>query len=123
MKGDDIADRLLDLGVACLRLAGELERTPTGKHVARQLSRSATSGGANYGEARSAESASDFIHKTAIAAKEVGETVYWLKLAQRAGLVDTTDSARWADEAGQLVRILAASIRTTKCRSATRSGP
>ena len=53
MKGNDIAHRLLDLAVACLRLAATLEDTAVGKHIARQLIRSSTSGGANYEEARS----------------------------------------------------------------------
>lgn len=46
MKGDNIADRLLDLAVACLRLAAEIETSTVGKHIARQVTRSSTSGGA-----------------------------------------------------------------------------
>ena len=117
MKGDDIANRLLDLAVACLRLAAELETTAIGKHVARQLIRCSTSGGANYEEARSAESSGDFVHKIAIAAKEVGETVYWLRVAQRAGLQGTKDLACWTDEGRQLVRVLAACARTARGRA------
>lgn len=114
MKGDDIATRLLDLAVASLRLAAQIETHPVGKHVARQLIRSSTSGGANYEEARSAESSPDFVHKVAIAGKEVSETVYWLRLASRAGLAATQELGRWIDEGQQLVRILAASARTAR---------
>ena len=114
MKGDDIANRLLDLAVACLRLAAELDATPASKHVARQLIRCSTSGGANYEEARAAESSADFAHKVAIAAKEVGETVYWLKIAGRAGLAPTGELACWTDEGRQLIRILVASVRTAR---------
>lgn len=117
MKGDDIANRLLDLAVACLRLAAELNDTPASKHIARQLIRCSTSGGANYEEARAAESSADFVHKVAIAAKEVGETVYWLKIAGRAGLSPTGELACWADEGRQLIRILAASVRTARGRA------
>lgn len=117
MKGDDIAARLLDLGVACLRLATALETTTIGKHVARQLIRSSTSGGANYEEARSAESPADFAHKAAVAAKEVGETAYWLKLTQRAQLATPEELDPWVQEAGELVRILAASARTARGRA------
>ena len=74
MKGDDIANRLLDLAIASLQLATRLEGTPAGKHIARQLIGCSTSTGANYEEARSAESPADFAHKVGIAAKEVGET-------------------------------------------------
>jgi four helix bundle protein len=117
MKGDDIASRLLDLAVACLRLAAEIETNVIGKHIARQLIRSSTSGGANYEEARSAASSADFAHKVAIAGKEVGETVYWLRLATRAGLSSTNALTPWMDEGLQLVRILAASARTAKGRA------
>jgi four helix bundle protein len=40
------------------------------KHVARQLWRAVTSGGANYEEARGAESRADFVHKVRLATKE-----------------------------------------------------
>src|SRR4051794_29381405 len=114
MKGDDIADRLLDLAVACLRVANDIETNAIGKHISRQVTRSATSGGANYEEARAAESAADFVHKIGVAAKEVSETVYWLRLAKRAGLAASLDLGRWIDEGVQLLRVLGASVRTAK---------
>jgi four helix bundle protein len=121
MKGDDIADRLLNLGVACIRLAAELEGSAVGQHIGRQLTRCATSGGANYEEARSAESPADFVHKVAVSAKEVGETVYWLLLTERARLSGEYDVARWIDEGRHLVRILAASARTARTRNSHES--
>jgi len=48
--------------------------------LSRQLLRSGTSIGANAMEAQNAESKADFIHKIKIAAKEAGETQYWLML-------------------------------------------
>lgn len=121
MKGDDIASRLLDLAVASLRLATELEKSAVGRHIARQLTRSSTSGGANYEEARSAESPADFAHKVAIAAKEVSETVYWLKVVDRASLSTVQDLVHWMTEGRQLVAILTASARTAKARVNPRS--
>ena len=52
--------------------------------LARQLLRSGTSIGANAMEAQNAESKADFIHKMKIAAKEAGETQYWLMLCDYA---------------------------------------
>jgi four helix bundle protein len=120
MIGDDIAERLLNFAVGCLHVVVELEKTVIGKQVARQLSRCSTSGGANYGEARSAESAADFAHKVAIAGKEVGESVYWLKIAHRAQLVATPEVTRWIQEGEELVRILGASARTARTRELAR---
>ena len=84
MKGEDIARRLLRFAVHVLRLVRELQRDSIGRHVARQLLRSSTAGGANYEEARSAESRADFAHKVGIAAKEVRQSRYWLRLSAEA---------------------------------------
>jgi four helix bundle protein len=50
--------------------------------IAHQLLKSGTSIGANAMEAQNAESKADFIHKIKIAAKEAGETQYWLSLCE-----------------------------------------
>jgi four helix bundle protein len=74
-KGADIAERLLELAVNVLQVARTLPRDVAGRHIASQVVRSSTSGGANYEEARGAESRADFIHKLGIAAKELRETI------------------------------------------------
>ena len=56
MKGDELADRLLDF--------------------AAQVVKAGTSVGAHYEEARGAESKADFAHKLGIALKECRETRY-----------------------------------------------
>ncbi len=50
--------------------------------ISNQLIRSACSVGANVKEAQNAESKPDFIHKMKIAAKEAGESEYWLLLCK-----------------------------------------
>jgi four helix bundle protein len=76
--GSDIAERLLNLAAGALRVSAELPSHPSGRHVALQLARAGTGSGANYEEARAAESRSDFIHKVGIDCKAVRETAYWL---------------------------------------------
>jgi four helix bundle protein len=115
--GDDIADRLLELGLAALRLASSLPRNPATRHVALQLVRSATGAGSNYEEARAAESRADFIHKLGIAAKEVRESRYWIALVERSRWLKT-DIGPLAEEARALGAILAASIRTARATRA-----
>ena len=113
--GSDIAARLLDFAVAVARAAATLPRDAAGRHVALQLVRSATGGGANYEEARAAESREDFVHKIGVAAKEVRESLYWLRFVQRSGWtsVDLDGAIR---EAGELAAILCASARTARAR-------
>ena len=114
-KGDDIADRLLALAAFVLRLLPRLETKREARNLARQLERCATSGGANYEEARGAESTADFIHKLRVALKEVRETRYWLKLALKANLVhDPPSVEQTIRETDALIAILIASCRTAR---------
>jgi four helix bundle protein len=117
MKGDNIADRLLDFSVRVVHLVGQLPQTPVGKHVARQLIRSGTAGGANYEEARGAESRADFAHKVSLALKEVRESIYWLRLIQRARLVRSAQLPDVVREGKELAAILRSSANTAKRRA------
>ncbi len=92
--GSSISDRLMSFAVAVVELAPKLPRSPLGRHVGAQVVRSGTSAGANYEEARAAESRADFVHKVKVAAKEMRETIFWLKLAHRAKLVPSSFFAR-----------------------------
>jgi four helix bundle protein len=115
--GDDIANRLLEFANAALQIVGTLPRNPTGKHIAGQLIRSCSSGGANYEEARSAESRTDFAHKVLVAAKEVRESCFWLRLVRRGQLSRYPDFDRVLAEGNELIAILTASARTARSRA------
>jgi len=78
----DLQDRLVDYSVRIIKVVEALPDTKAGKHVGSQILRSGTSPAPNYGEAQSAESRSDFIHKLKIALKELRETEIWLKAAE-----------------------------------------
>lgn len=122
MKGENIATRLLVFGAGVVRLCRRLPDDASAKHIARQLVRAATGGGANYEEARGAESRADFIHKVGIANKELREALYWLRLTEEAAVVTDSDLAALIREANELVAILTASIRTAKQRDVTSCG-
>jgi four helix bundle protein len=114
MKGDDIAERLLDFAVRIIRLVGALPKNQLGKHISGQLVRSGTSTGANYEEARGAESRADFVHKLGVSWKEIRETWYWLKVIHRAQLVKPTRVEKLLGEAKELTAILGKSLATTR---------
>ena len=119
MKGENIAMRLRAFAAGVVRLCRRVPNDPAAKHIVRQLVRAATGGGANYEEARGAESRADFIHKLGIANKELREALYWLQLTQEAALVDDSELDALVREADELVAILTSSIRTAKQREAT----
>lgn len=118
MKGDDLAERLLDFAVAIINLAAALPDKLTGRHIGGQLVRAATSAGANYEEGRGAESRADFVHKLAITWKEMRESRFWLRLVHRAQLIDSPQLGGLLQEADELCAILSRSLQTARTNAA-----
>lgn len=83
----DLEDRLVDFAVRIIETAEALPNTRAGNHIAGQLIRCGTSPALNYGEAQSAESRNDFIHKMKIVLKELRETGVCLKIIKRKPLL------------------------------------
>ena len=111
----DLEERLLEFAVRVIRVTESMKRSPAGIYVADQLLRSATSPYGHHGEAEGAESRGDFIHKLRVCYKELREARRWLRLVQRTPLVAKPELLEGVvTEAGELVRIFAASIRTAE---------
>jgi len=105
------------MAAAVIRLLRTLDAKPGTNNLASQLERSGPGAGANYEEARGAESPADFVHKVRVALKELRETRYWLRLCLEANLVGRHDELRsLIDECSQLIAILTASAKTAKRR-------
>ena len=83
----NLQDRLVDYAVRIIKLSETLPETKAGKHVSTQILRSGTSPAPNYGEAQSAESTADFVHKLKVALKELRETEIWLKIIAKAKMI------------------------------------
>ncbi len=112
-NGYDLEDRLIDFAVRIIRLTEALPNTKAGTHVAGQILRSGTSPAPNYGEAQSAESSADFIHKLKIALKELRETLIWLKIVSRAQMIKSAPLLTpLMQETDELIAILFASVKT-----------
>ena len=111
----DLQERLIEFAVRVLNVVESLPNSRVGNHVAGQLVRSGTSPAPNYGEAQSAESRKDFIHKMKVALKELRETLVWLLIIQRKPLVEPLDKCNpLIDENNELISIFVASIATAQ---------
>lgn len=111
----DLEERLIAFAVEIIGLVESLPRTRAGNHLATQLVRSGTSPALNYGEAQSAESKNDFIHKMKIILKELRETKICLSIIDRKKMSRTKNSIPGiAEECRQLISIFAKSIKTAK---------
>jgi len=113
-KGEDIAERLVTFAVRIIKLADALPKTSAGRAICGQIVRSGMSPGANYEEARAAESKADFGHKLGITLKELRETRYWLRIIEHAELLPGQRLEEIAQEAEELCRIIGKSIVTVK---------
>ena len=114
----DLSQRLLEFAVGNVKLTARLARTAAGRYIAGQLMRASASCGANYQEARGAESRADFIHKLQLVLKEIREAGYWLQLADKADVLQGSDMESLRKEADELTRIIVKSVLTakSKCR-------
>ena len=110
----DLEERLLNFTANIVRLADSLPNTKAGNHIAGQLLRCGTSPLANHGEVEAAESRKDFLHKLRICLKELRETWRWLRLIGRLELSPGNQLQAALTEVEELIRIFAASVRTTE---------
>lgn len=112
MTPQELEERLIDFAVASIGVAEALPNTRAGIHIAGQLIRSGTSPAPNYGEARSAESRKDFIHKMKISLKELRETMIWLKIISRRRYAAREEVESTITECNELISIFVASTRS-----------
>ncbi|HYR84782.1 MAG TPA: four helix bundle protein [Terriglobia bacterium] len=113
-NADDLEKRLIAFGANIINLTTSLPRTPQGQHIGRQILRSGTATAANYGEARGAESRSDFVHKLAVVQKELNETAIWLQMIEKSSYLPPEKIVALLAENRELSRIITASLRTAK---------
>lgn len=81
--------------------------------LSEQLLKSGTSIGANVEESTAAQSRKDFISKMTIASKEARETRYWLRLLNRAEVVEY-NYQYMLNEVEEIIKILTAIVKTTQ---------
>ncbi len=75
MNKYDLEERLIDFSVLIIDIDNKMPNTKAGNTLAGQIIRSGSSVSVNYGEAQSAESRKDFIHKMKVVLKELRETL------------------------------------------------
>jgi len=82
--------------------------------LAKQLLRSGTSVGANIEEAIGGQSKKDFISKLSIAYKEARESLYWIRLLEATGYLESIEAKSIKNNANEICKILSAILVSTK---------
>ena len=115
MKKFNLENRFIDYTIKVSVIVDEIDSSKLGSYIAGQLIRSGSSPALNYGEAQSAESRKDFVHKLKIVLKELKESRICLKIIERKPLIsDINNLAPILKETEELIAIIYKSIETAK---------
>lgn len=115
MNKKELENRLIDFAAIVIIAASNFDKNYAGNHLAGQIIRSGTSPALNYGEAQSAESSKDFIHKMGVCLKELRESFVCLKIIEKANLTTDLNNLTIAKtEVNELISIFVSSIKTAK---------
>lgn len=108
----NLEERLINFAVLILEITEKLPETRGSSHLSRQLVRCGTAPALYYGEAQSAESRKDFIHKMKIALKEMRESLICLKIIERKKYLRDQSIVNSVSELNELISIFVKSIQT-----------
>ncbi len=115
MNKCDLEERLIKFSVLIIEIVNKTPDSKAGNHLSGQLVRSGTSVSLNYGEAQSAESRKDFIHKMKVILKELRETFVCLKIIYQSKLYKTENKIIEAKkENNELISIFVKSVETAR---------
>jgi four helix bundle protein len=114
MKENIIKQKSRLFAIRIVKLYQYVTETKKEYVLSKQLLRSGTSVGAMVYEAEQAESKNDFIHKMAIAQKEINESVYWLDLLKETDYLTQTQFESMNNNAIELLKMITSIIKTAK---------
>jgi four helix bundle protein len=115
MTPRELEDRLIVFAIDIIRLSEGIKPSIAGNNLSGQIVRSSSSTALNYGEAQSAESPKDFVHKLGICLKEMRETFMNLRIIDGAKLhADQQFLNQLKTECNELISIFVKSIETSK---------
>lgn len=106
--------RLKQFALRIIHLVDEMPYNTSSKALANQIMRSGTSPYANYCAACLAKSDKDFINKLKIIEEELDETSHWIELIGDSGIKRKELLEELYKENIELLKIIVASIVTTK---------
>ena len=114
MKENVLKKKSFDFALRVVKLYKYLQEEKKEYIMSKQLMRSGTSVGAMVREAEFAESKMDFVHKMAIAQKEINETLYWLELLNASEYLTIQQFESINTDAVEIIKLITSSIKTAK---------
>lgn len=121
MDKKQLEQRLITFAVMIFAQVDSMPDNRAANHLSGQLLRSRTSPALNYGEAQSAESRNDFIHKIKVVLKELRETHICLQIIYEAKLFTSEEKIQTLlKETNELVAIFVKTVKTAMENSKAR---
>ena len=113
MNKIELENRLINFSVQIIALVKDIPENKSANHLGFKLIRSSTSAALNYGEAQSAESRKDFIHKLKIVLKELRESHICMRIMYQARLHSKIENLEPSiQECNELISIFVKSLQT-----------
>jgi four helix bundle protein len=114
MKNNPLKDKSFSFAIRVVKLYQYLQTNKKEYILSKQLLRSGTSVGAMVREAEHAESKADFIHKLAIAQKEINESIYWIELLNATDYLTKQQFESINNDAIEIIKLITSIIKTSK---------
>jgi four helix bundle protein len=115
MTKKELEKRLVDFSISVIDSVNMLEKNVVTNHLISQIIRSSSASALNYGEAQSAESKKDFIHKISIVMKELRETLINLTIISKLKSIHTASGIQeLIEENDELLAIFHKTIQTAR---------
>ena len=114
MTTQELKQRTFEFGIPVVRAVEALQKSDSARELGRQLLRAGTSVGANYRAAARARSRADFVAKLGIVEEECDESAYWMEVITALKLLKPARLTKLRAEAGELLAIVVASIKTAR---------
>jgi len=112
--GTVMSDKCLNFSVRIVNLCKYLKKEKHEIRMSDQLFRSGTSIGANFYEAQCAISKNDFVAKVFISLKECNESLYWLLLLKRTGMLTKSQFDSIYNDCEELKKMLVSIVKTSR---------
>ena len=107
-------EKTMNLAVRILRMVESMPQTNVANVLGKQIIRSSTSVGANYRAACRAKSPRDFINNLKIVEEEADETLFWLEMIEKSGIITIGKLDNLKLETNQVVSMVVSSLKTLK---------
>lgn len=111
---NDLKERLFRFAVRSIKYTRLLSTSPEYNVIKYQLTKSATSSGANYEEAQAGSSKADFTNKIRIALREMRESNYWLRILKGIQFEKDQELDNLIQESKELKLILGAIVQKSR---------